>query len=298
MAAQMQNETKLNRDLPIGFLDSGLGGISVLKEAVKLMPRENFIYYGDSLHAPYGVRSAEEIRALTYAVVEKLLKMGIKGLAVACNTATSAAVRQLRLDYPDLPIVGIEPAVKPAVESSHGGRILVMATPMTIRQEKFQKLLARYQDQANIIPVPCEGLMEFVEKGDLESDFLNQYFWDVLFPFVTADTETIVLGCTHYPFLRPHLREFLCRMGQSVAGDGSGSTFSHIDLIDGSLGTARELKRRLARGELLREEEKENGSGWKQKDESMNNPHIVFLNSMLGQEMIDRSWKLLNLPIE
>ena len=298
MAAQMQNEMQLNRELPIGFLDSGLGGISVLKEAVKLMPQENYIYYGDSLHAPYGVRSAEDIRRLTYAVVEKLLGMGIKGLAVACNTATSAAVRQLRLDYPDLPIVGIEPAVKPAVEASHGGRILVMATPMTIRQEKFQKLLARYQDQADIVPVPCEGLMEFVEKGDLESDFLNQYFREVLLPFVTADTETIVLGCTHYPFLRPHLREFLCRTGQKASGEGSEGTLSHIDLIDGSLGTARELRRRLAVKNLLRGEGEENGDGRDAEYTRRGYPHIIFQNSMPGREMIERSWKLLDLPIE
>ena len=116
------------RNLPIGFIDSGLGGLSVLKEAIKIMPHEDFIYYGDSLNAPYGTKSVDEIRDLTFAIVDKLLKLGIKGLAVACNTATSAAVRQLRIMYPDLTIVGIEPAIKPAVESNHGGEILVMAT--------------------------------------------------------------------------------------------------------------------------------------------------------------------------
>lgn len=288
------------RELPIGFIDSGLGGISVLKEAVKLMPGEKFIYYGDSLHAPYGVRPTQEIKELTYAVVEKLLAMGIKGLAVACNTATSAAVRSLRLDYPELPIVGIEPAVKPAVEASHGGRILVMATPMTIRQEKFHKLLARYEDQADIIPVPCEGLMEFVEKGDLESDFLNQYFREVLLPFVTPDTETIVLGCTHYPFLRPHLRDFLNQPLQCCEEGNVARGFSHIDLIDGSLGTARELRRRMAVKGLLRSEERQDeiGSERTAENDSGRNPHIIFLNSMPGKEMIERSWKLLDLPID
>ena len=113
------------RNLPIGFIDSGLGGLSVLKEAIKIMPHEDFIYYGDSLNAPYGTKSVDEIRDLTFAIVDKILKLGIKGLAVACNTATSAAVRQLRIMYPDLTIVGIEPAIKPAVESNHGGEILV-----------------------------------------------------------------------------------------------------------------------------------------------------------------------------
>ena len=190
-------------------MDSGLGGLSVLREALKLMPKEDFIYYGDSLHAPYGVKPQAEIRDLTFAVVEKLLDMGIKGLAVACNTATSAAVRLLRNTYPELPIVGIEPAVKPAVTESHGGRILVMATPMTLKQEKFQKLLAKYREQADIVPVQCDGLMEFVEHGDLDGQELDDYFAEKLSPVLTDDTESIVLGCTHYPFLKKELRHFL-----------------------------------------------------------------------------------------
>lgn len=190
-------------------MDSGLGGLSVLREAIKLMPKEDFIYYGDSLHAPYGVKPQAEIRDLTFAVVEKLLDMGIKGLAVACNTATSAAVRLLRNTYPELPIVGIEPAVKPAVTESHGGRILVMATPMTLKQEKFQNLLAKYREQADIVPVQCDGLMEFVEHGDLDGQELDDYFAEKLSPVLTDDTESIVLGCTHYPFLKKNSAIFL-----------------------------------------------------------------------------------------
>lgn len=286
MTVQFEGKTKYSADLPIGFVDSGLGGISVLKEAVKLMPQEDFVYYGDSLHAPYGVRPTQEIKNLTYAAADILFARGIKGLAVACNTATSAAVRQLRIDYPDLPIVGIEPAVKPAVEAGNGGRILVMATPMTIKQEKFCNLLARYEKQADIVPVPCEGLMEFVEKGDLESDFLNQYFQEILLPYMTADIETIVLGCTHYPFLRPHLRDFLQEKEQECTDEAHRGRFGRIRLIDGSLGTARELRRRLAEKGLLREKE------------TSEEAHITFLNSMPGEEMIERSWKLLRLPIE
>lgn len=257
-------------NLPIGFMDSGIGGISVLKQAVQLMPQEDFIYYGDSKNAPYGTKEPEEIRRLTFAVVEKLLERGIKGLVVACNTATSAAVRQLRLMYPDLPLVGIEPAIKPAVEAYRGGRILVMATPMTIRQEKFHKLLAKYEDRAKIIPVPCKGLMEFVEKGDLDGTFLDDYFAEHLAPYVTEDTETIVLGCTHYPFLRPHLREYLNNPS--------------VQLIDGSFGTAREIRRRLAEKNLLREENRKGG--------------IVFENSLQTEEEISLSWKLLELSID
>ncbi len=256
--------------LPIGFMDSGLGGLSVLQKAIKLMPAEDFIYYGDSLHAPYGVKPPEEIKRLTFAVVEKLLDRGIKGLAVACNTATSAAVRQLRLTYPELAIVGIEPAIKPAVMASRGGRILVMATPMTLKQEKFHHLLGLYEGQAEIIPVQCDGLMEFVEHGDLNGQELDDYFADKLGSVLTENTESIVLGCTHYPFLKKELRHFL--------GERD------IRLIDGSFGTSKELKRRLQEQGLLREEARIGT--------------IQIENSSGKQELIDLSWKLLMLPTD
>jgi len=225
--------------LPIGFMDSGLGGLSVLIEAVKEMPGEDFLYFGDSANAPYGVRPQEEIKKLTFNVVEMLMKRGIKGLAVACNTATSAAVRSLRETYPDLPIVGIEPAIKPAVESNRGGRIIVLATPMTIAQEKYKKLVEKYRGDTDLKSVACPGLMEFVEEGDLDGPDLPGYFEEHLKPFLTPDTETIVLGCTHYPFIRDRLKEYLDN--------------ASIEIIDGSLGTARELKRRLKEAGLLKE---------------------------------------------
>ena len=260
--------TQEKKNLPIGFVDSGLGGLSVLREAIKLMPAEDFIYYGDSLHAPYGVKPREEIKQLTFACVEKLLARGIKGVEVACNTATSAAVRQLRLTYPELPIVGIEPAIKPAVVNGKGGRILVLATPMTIKQDKFRHLLDRYKEQAEIISVPCDGLMEFVEHGDLNGQELDDYFAEKLGDVLTDDTESIVLGCTHYPFLKKELRHFL--------GDRK------IQLLDGSYGTSKELKRRLDEKGLLREE---------------NRIGIIEIENSSGkQELIDLSWKLLKLP--
>ena len=161
-----------NQDRPIAFFDSGLGGISVLRETVRLLPQENYLYYGDSLHAPYGVRPEAEIRALAGAAAEQLVQAGAKALVVACNTATSAAIVQLREAYPDIPVIGTEPALKPAVEKYPGGRILVMATPMTIRQEKFQALKAQYDDQAEIIGLACGGLMEFVERGELHGEIV------------------------------------------------------------------------------------------------------------------------------
>ena len=228
-----------NKNLPIGFMDSGLGGLSVLIEAVREMSSEDFLYFGDSANAPYGTRPQEEIKRLTYAVVEKLLDKGIKGLAVACNTATSAAVRSLREDYPDLPIVGIEPAIKPAVECNKGGRIIVMATPMTIGQQKYKDLVERFRGDCDLVSVSCPGLMEFVEEGDLEGPELTAFFDTHLKKYLTEDTETIVLGCTHYPFIRPQLKAYLNN--------------DAISIIDGSLGTARELKRRLSEKGLLKE---------------------------------------------
>ena len=153
---------------PIGVFDSGVGGISVLKELYKVMPQENYIYFGDSQNAPYGTRPLEEIRSLTIANVELLLKQEAKGIVVACNTATAAAVRILRGMYPDIPLVGIEPAVKPAALQPGHPRVLVMATPMTIQGEKYNALMMRYEQKADIIGLPCPGLMEFVETGNKE----------------------------------------------------------------------------------------------------------------------------------
>ncbi len=261
---------EINKDLPIGFVDSGLGGLSVLREAVRIMPDEDFVYYGDSANAPYGTKPQELIRELTFHAVEKLLDYGIKGLAVACNTATSAAVRPLRTKYPKLPIVGIEPAIKPAVVNTRGGRILVMATPMTIRQKKYHKLLDTYKNEADIVSVPCEGLMEFVEQGNIDGEELDTYFDTHLKPYLTDDTETIVLGCTHYPFLKQHIKRFL--------GERK------ISLIDGSLGTSLELKRRLNEKNLLRNESRKG--------------KVEIQNSTGREEMITLSYQLLNMPVD
>jgi len=224
-----------NRE-PIGVFDSGVGGISVLRELVKIMPNEDYIYLGDSLHAPYGTKSLEEVRELTIYNVEKLMKRGAKSIVVACNTATSAAVALLRDRYPDLPLVGIEPAIKPAVTEYAGGRIVVMATPMTLQQEKFQKLMGQYKMKARIICLPCPGLMEFIERGDLDGDDLRKYLTELLWGIVKERVDAIVLGCTHYPFVRGMIVQ--------VVGD-------KVAIFDGGSGTAREMKRRLlAAGKL------------------------------------------------
>lgn len=227
-----------NKDNPIAVFDSGVGGISVLKELIKVMPNENFIYFGDSLNAPYGTKSLEEVQKLTIGHATDLFNEGAKGLVVACNTATSAAVRILREMYPEIPIVGIEPALKPAVEAKEHANVLVMATPMTIREAKFQKLMSQYKNQATIHPLPCPGLMDFVERGDLNSADLKKYLVELLFAFRDEPLDSVVLGCTHYPFVKETVLE--------VLGNG-------VVAFDGGEGTAKEMKRRLLAQNLLTE---------------------------------------------
>jgi glutamate racemase len=233
-------ETVMNsndKKRPIGVFDSGLGGLSVLKKALELMPCENFIYYGDSLNAPYGTKSLEEVRELVKHVTDHLFERGVKGLLIACNTATSAAVRQLRENNPQFPVVGIEPAVKPAAIKHQGKRILVLATENTLKESKFKALQAQYEHMADIIKVPCSGLMEFVENGEMEGERVEAFLSDTLKSYLLPGTEAIVLGCTHYPFLKKSILK--------VAGD--------IEIFDGSLGTARELKRRIEEKGMLSE---------------------------------------------
>jgi glutamate racemase len=223
-------------DRPIAVFDSGVGGISVLRELVRIMPNENYIYFGDSANAPYGTKTLEEVRTLTLGYAADLFEEGAKGLVVACNTATSAAVRVLRELYPDIPIVGIEPAVKPASQCGEHPRVLVMATPMTIREQKFRNLMAQYEDRADIIPLSCPGLMDFVERGDLDGEDLRKYLVELLFEFRHEKVDAVVLGCTHYPFVKDMIRQTL---GEDVK------------VFDGGSGTAREMKRRLGEASLL-----------------------------------------------
>jgi glutamate racemase len=220
---------------PIGVFDSGVGGISVLRELIRVMPNEDYIYLGDSKNAPYGTKSLEEVRRLSFQNAELLLEQGAKGLVVACNTATSAAVRLMRNAYPRLPIVGIEPALKPAALQKEHPKVLVMATPMTVEQEKFGQLMARFCDTADIYPLACPGLMEFIEAGDLESDALRQFLQELLAPYLDMGLDSVVLGCTHYPFVAGLIRE--------IVGE-------QVSIFDGGAGTAREMRRRLEEADL------------------------------------------------
>jgi len=253
-----------NKNRPIGFFDSGVGGLSVLREAVKIMPNEDYIYFGDSINAPYGTRSVDEVRSLTFKAVEFLLNKGVKGLAIACNTATSAAVSDLRKIYPEVPLVGIEPALKPAVELNKDGDILIMATAMTLKEEKFNRLMEKYKDRASIIPVPCPGLMEFIEAGDYQGKEVEEYLLEKINTYRNGKIASIVLGCTHYPFIKDTLSE--------IVGED-------VNIIDGGLGTAKELRRRLREKNLL--------------TDSNSKGRVEIINSSERREIIDLSYKLL-----
>ena len=221
----------------IAVFDSGVGGISVLRHLRRLMPGEKFLYFGDSANAPYGTRTKEEVKNLTFAAARHLMGYGIKALVVACNTATSAAITQLRAAYPDLIVIGIEPALKLAVDKFPGGRIGVMATPMTLKEEKFARLMERFAETCVVHKIPAPGLVELIESGRADSAETDALLAELFAPY-RGQLDALVLGCTHYPFAAASIRRVL---GENVA------------LLDGGDGTARETKRRLKEAGLLEE---------------------------------------------
>ena len=219
----------------IAVFDSGVGGISVLRELVKLMPQERYLYFGDSANAPYGTRPTAEVRALTLAAAERLMARGCKALVVACNTATAAAIIDLRAKYPDKIIIGIEPALKVAADHFPGGEVGVMATPVTLREEKFDVLLHRFTDAYTVHKIPAPGLVELVERGMAVSEESEALLKPLLLPYRDR-LDAVVLGCTHYPFAAPVI-------GKLLGG--------HTALLDGGPGTARQTRRRLEAEGLL-----------------------------------------------
>lgn len=219
----------------IAVFDSGVGGISVLRHLVRVMPNERYLYYGDSANAPYGSRPTQQIRQLTLAAAEKLTAQGIKALVVACNTATSAAIDALRQRYPELIVVGIEPALKPAADRFPGGCIGVLATEVTLREEKFRKLMEHYGEQCEVVRLPAPGLVQLIEQGKADGGDAEALLRPILEPW-KEKLQALVLGCTHYPFAAATVRRIL---GEEV------------QLLDGGDGTARETMRRLENAGLL-----------------------------------------------
>ena len=219
---------------PIGVFDSGVGGISTLREMIRELPEERFIYFGDTANAPYGTRSTDEVIACVRNVVGRLLKKNIKALVIACNTATGAAAATLREEL-TIPVVGMEPALKPASKIRKDGSVLVLATPLTLQQEKFENLMKQYGEGA--VKVPCPGLMELVEADD--TDGARRYLEELFARYPEDRVDAVVLGCTHYVFLKDMIRELLPE---------------RIAITDGNAGTARQLRRVLAQDGLLNTE--------------------------------------------
>lgn len=228
---------------PIAVFDSGMGGVSVLRQLYKLMPNENYLYFGDSINAPYGTKSTEEIRRLTSQNIEMLISRGAKAVVIACNTATSAAAKYLREKYSSFPIIGLEPALKPAVLSKDKPTVVVMATPLTLREEKFATLMSRFESEAQIIKLPAPRIVNLVESDKVGSAEMKAYIEELFSPYDKRGIDCVVLGCTHFPFAKKDI--------EAVLG-------SEVAFFDGGEGAARQTQRLLAQNNLLNEQT-ENG---------------------------------------
>ncbi len=225
-----------NAAAPVAVFDSGVGGIGVLREIKKLLPHENLLYFGDSKMAPYGERTTSDVRTLVLAHAERLLK-DAKALVLACNTATAAAAKELRLAYPHVPIVGMEPAVKPALTVAPHPKLLILATAATLREEKLTALLLKHEGDADFYKCAAPGLVRLVEAGLADSPDTDCYLAALLAPFKGEKRpDAVVLGCTHFPFAKAAISRFFG---------------NRMPLFDGAAGTARELSRRLLVADCL-----------------------------------------------
>ena len=216
---------------PIGIFDSGIGGISVLRAVREQMPEESVLYFGDQGHIPYGPRPMEQIRNFSEAITKFLLERDAKMIVVACNTASAAALKHLREKFPNVQFVGMEPAVKPAAEHTHTGKVGVLATPATFQGALYASVVERFANGVELFQNTCNGLVQQIEQGDLEGKQTRQILESALLPMLEKNIDTVVLGCTHYPFVIPLIQEIV---GKSVR------------VIDPAPAVAKQTKRLLA----------------------------------------------------
>ncbi|MCW5921247.1 MAG: glutamate racemase [Saprospiraceae bacterium] len=226
----------MQKNRPIGFFDSGIGGLSVLHEALKILPNEHYIYFSDGDNAPYGTRPKEEVRALVLSAAAFIAQQNIKALVVACNTATSVAIEDLRQRYP-FPVIGMEPAVKPAVMAGGRKRVLVFATELTLKEEKFRNLVARVDTEQVVDYLPLQELVMFAERFEFDEPTIVAYLNAKLDGLALSQYGAVVLGCTHFLFFKKIMRQVLP---------------PEIQIIDGNLGTVNNLKNKL--GTRLRDD--------------------------------------------
>ncbi len=224
----------------VGVFDSGLGGLTVLNKALELLPEEKFLYYADVDHVPYGEKTREQVVEYVDGAVDYMINNGCKAIVIACNTATSAGVQYLREKYDFIPIIGIEPAVKPAVlYLSKGKRVLVVATPITVKGEKLKKLIETYDENNIVDTIALSELVNFAEKGIFDKDIIVPYLHEELKEYNPDDYGVLVLGCTHFPFFK----------------DSFGIVMPGVSIIDGSTGSASYLKVRMEEEGLLATDE-------------------------------------------
>lgn len=230
---------------PIGVFDSGIGGLSVLKHIRTYLPNDDLLYFADSGYAPYGGKSEEEIVARSIAIAEFLRQYQPKALVVACNTATAAAIKALRERYPTLPVVGVEPGLKPAAALTKSGTVGVLATERTLASTKFRLLRDQIAATTKVcfLPQACRGLADQVEKGELHSAATAILVRRYIEPLLEQGADTLVLGCTHYPFVRPLIEEVAGRL-----------TSQPVTIVDTGEPVARQLVRLLKERQLLRTE--------------------------------------------
>jgi glutamate racemase len=226
---------------PIGVFDSGVGGLSVAREIRRRLPAESILYFADTAYCPYGGRPLDEIRARSLAIGAELVRRGVKVIVVACNSASGAALEALRAAF-TIPIVGLEPAVKTGVAATRSGRVGVLATAATLQAERFDRLANTFATDVELFPQACPGLVDLVEAGRTRGPEVRQVLEPLLTPLRDAGVDTIVLGCTHYPFLADAVRDVM----------GSG-----VSILDSGDAVARQVERVLREGSGLRE----SGSG-------------------------------------
>ncbi len=226
---------------PIGVFDSGVGGLSVLRAIRSQLPQEDVIYLADQAHVPYGPRPLEEVRAFAEGVTRFLLAQGAKLIVVACNTASAAALHYLRRTFPDVPFVGMEPAVKPAAERTASGVVGVLATPATFQGALYASVIERFASGVTVLQHTCPGLVQQIERGALDSQEARAILKSALLPMLEQGMDTVVLGCTHYPFVIPLIQE--------IVGDG-------VRVIDPAPAVARQAGRLLTAHGIARQDGK------------------------------------------
>lgn len=220
----------------VGVFDSGVGGLSVLREILSSLPAQPVMYFADQAHVPYGSRKVEEVRDFARGITRYLLDQGAELIVVACNTASVAALHTLREEFAPVPFVGMEPAVKPAVEQSLSGKVGVMATEATFHTTMYASVVERFAQGVTLYEDPCPGLVAQVEKGDLDGPITRRILEGVLFPMMEKGVDTIVMGCTHYPFVIPRIKDI-------VGGE--------VRVIDPAPAIARQVRRVLEAHNLL-----------------------------------------------